>query len=69
MRAQTDPHRHRQDQLDAEKAASHALQSDNKISEGSSHKQRIDEAELEVLQRIEDVRGSQVPRANPFKET
>lgn len=51
-------------QLDAEKAAaSHALQSDNMDlkEQQFNHKQRIDEAELAVLQRTEDVRGIASP--------
>ena len=50
--------------LDAEKAAAgHALQSDNMdLKEAQfQHKQRIDEAELAVLQRTEDVRGIASP--------
>lgn len=51
-------------QLDAEKAAAgHALQSDSMdLKEAQfAHKQRIDEAELDVLQRTEDVRGIASP--------
>ena len=51
-------------QLDAEKAAAgHALQSDNMdLKEAQfEHKQRIDEAELAVLQRTDDVRGIASP--------
>ena len=73
MRAQTDAAQAQAKiSLDAEKAAaSHALQSDNQdLREAQfAHKQRIDEAELEVLQRTDESVGSQVPRANPFKET
>ena len=41
----------------------HALQSDNQdLREAQfAHKQRIDEAELEVLQRTDDVRGIASP--------
>ena len=51
-------------QLDAEKAAAgHALQSDNMdLKEAQfEHKQRIDEAELAVLRRTDDVRGIASP--------
>lgn len=51
-------------ELEREKAtASHALQSDNMDlkEEQFTHKQRIDEAELQVLQRTDDVRGIASP--------
>jgi hypothetical protein len=51
-------------EIDMEKAqAAHALQSDNMdLKEAQfQHKQRIDEAELEVLRRAEDVRGIASP--------
>lgn len=47
-------------QLDAEKAqAAHAIQSDNMdLKEAEfQHKQRIDEGELDILKRTDDVRG------------
>jgi len=50
--------------LDAEKAAaSHALQSDNMdLKEAQfAHKRNIDEAELEVLKKTDDVRGIASP--------
>ena len=50
--------------IEREKAtASHALQSDNMDlkEEQFTHKQRIDEAELQVLQRTDDVRGIASP--------
>ena len=65
IRAQTDAAQAQAKiELDAEKAAaSHAIQSDNQdLREAQhAHKVRIDEAELKVLQRTEDVRGIASP--------